>query len=43
VVFRVNMDGNGYTDLHSFAAGAGDGAYPWGSLTLANGTLYGMT
>jgi uncharacterized repeat protein (TIGR03803 family) len=43
VVFRVNMDGNGYTDLHSFAAGTGDGAYPWGSLTLANGTLYGMT
>jgi uncharacterized repeat protein (TIGR03803 family) len=43
VVFRVNMDGNGYTDLHSFAAGAGDGASPYGSLTLTNSALYGMT
>jgi uncharacterized repeat protein (TIGR03803 family) len=43
VIFKVGMDGNGYSLLHSFAGGSNDGAEPWGSLTLANGTLYGMT
>jgi uncharacterized repeat protein (TIGR03803 family) len=29
--------------LYSFAGGAGDGAYPWGTLLNLNGTLYGTT
>jgi uncharacterized repeat protein (TIGR03803 family) len=32
-----------FTLLHSFAGGAGDGAYPMGSLILSNATFYGMT
>lgn len=43
MVFRMNTDGSGYTNLHSFAGGTSDGATPLGSLTLANGWLYGMT
>ena len=43
VVFHMNTDGTGYSNLHSFAGSAGDGASPYGSLTLGNGTLYGMT
>jgi uncharacterized repeat protein (TIGR03803 family) len=43
VVFKLNTDGGSYTNLHSFAGGTGDGATPDGSLTLANGSLYGMT
>ena len=43
VVFKINSDGSGYTNLHRFAGGAGDGAYPEGSLALSNNTLYGMT
>jgi uncharacterized repeat protein (TIGR03803 family) len=43
VVFKMNADGSSYTNLHSFVGGAGDGEYPYGSLTLGNGTLYGMT
>jgi uncharacterized repeat protein (TIGR03803 family) len=43
VVFKLNTDGSSYTNLHSFAGGTGDGATPCGSLTLANGWLYGMT
>jgi len=48
-VFSVNMDGSGFTVLHTFSAldpAAGtnsDGATPFGSLTLAGGTLYGTT
>jgi len=43
IVFKMNTDGSSYTNLHSFAGGTGDGATPLGSLTLANGWLYGMT
>jgi uncharacterized repeat protein (TIGR03803 family) len=45
IVFKINTDGSGYTNLHFFAGGTGDGATPQGSgsLTLANGWLYGMT
>jgi uncharacterized repeat protein (TIGR03803 family) len=43
VIFQINTDGSGYTNLHEFAAGAGDGAMPDGSLTLSGTTLYGMT
>ena len=42
-VFKMNTDGSSYTNLHSFAGGAGDGASPQGSLTLVDGALYGMT
>jgi len=43
VIFKLSTGGTGYTILHSFAGGAGDGAYPNGFLTLNNSTLYGMT
>ncbi len=42
-VFKLNTDGSGYTNLHFFVGGRVDGATPLGSLTLANGWLYGMT
>ena len=40
-IFQINTDGTGYQVLHSF--GYGDGARPYGSLTLSGSTLYGMT
>lgn len=43
VVFRLNIDGTGYTNLHSFTGGPSDGAGPPGSLTLDGSTLYGVT
>ncbi len=43
VVFMMNADGSGYTKLHEFAGGAGDGAFPYGTLTLSGTMLYGMT
>jgi uncharacterized repeat protein (TIGR03803 family) len=48
-VYRVNIDGSGFTNLHSFTINSGapdytnnDGAYPAGSLMLTGQTLYGM-
>ncbi|MFZ2644583.1 MAG: choice-of-anchor tandem repeat GloVer-containing protein [Verrucomicrobiia bacterium] len=43
VVFKINSDGSGYTNLHSFAGGSNDGRNPLGSLTLSGSRLYGMT
>ncbi len=43
VVFRMNTNGTGYTNLHSFSGYPNDGAGPPGSLTLDGSTLYGMT
>jgi uncharacterized repeat protein (TIGR03803 family) len=46
-VFRLNADGTGFTNLHSFAALSGalqtnsDGAYPIDDLVLSGNTLYG--
>jgi uncharacterized repeat protein (TIGR03803 family) len=51
-VFAVNIDGTGFTTLHSFpetfgsslagnAGTNGDGASPWGGLILSSNTLYG--
>ncbi len=42
-IFKVNIDGSGYTVLHAFAGGIGDGADPHGGLTVVGDTLYGMT
>lgn len=43
VVFRINTDGTGYTNLHAFSGSVTDGASPRGSLTLIGSTLFGMT
>jgi uncharacterized repeat protein (TIGR03803 family) len=43
VIFAIATNGTGYTNIHEFAGGAGDGADPSGSLLLDSGTLYGMT
>lgn len=42
-VFKLNTDGSGYTVLRSFTGGVADGAMPCGSLTAADGVLYGQT
>lgn len=42
-VFSVNTDGSGFSLLHTFTGGSGDGALPMGKLTLSGTTLYGMT
>ncbi|TAL00501.1 MAG: hypothetical protein EPO07_09580 [Verrucomicrobia bacterium] len=46
-VFAVNLDGSGFTNLHSFTALASgtnsDGANPSGGLLLSGNTLYGTT
>jgi uncharacterized repeat protein (TIGR03803 family) len=49
VVFRVNVDGAGFTNLHSFAAldhntyNNSDGVNPMAGLILLGNTLYGTT
>jgi len=43
VIFKIDVDGNNYANLHDFATGVGNGAYPKGSLILSDNTLYGMT
>jgi uncharacterized repeat protein (TIGR03803 family) len=48
-IFRVNTDGSGFTNLHSFTAGSGsypnltnsDGATPYGLIILSGNSLYG--
>jgi uncharacterized repeat protein (TIGR03803 family) len=46
-VFKVNTDGSGFTNLHSFSSPMGntnsDGASPWGGLVLMGNALYGTT
>jgi len=42
-IFQIGTDGSDFGLLHSFAGGSGDGAGPFGSLTLSGSTLYGMT
>lgn len=42
-VFKISVDGSGFSVLHSFTGGIGDGIWPNGSLTLSGSTLYGMT
>jgi uncharacterized repeat protein (TIGR03803 family) len=49
MVFSVNTDGTGFTNLHSFAMTSGttatnsDGASPYTSLILLSNSLYGVT
>jgi len=43
VVFSVNPDGSGYTNLVNFTGGTTNGANPYGALTLVGSTLYGTT
>jgi uncharacterized repeat protein (TIGR03803 family) len=43
LVFRENINGSGYTNLHTFTVSVGDGAEPCGSLLPLVSTLYGMT
>jgi uncharacterized repeat protein (TIGR03803 family) len=40
-IFSLNVDGTGFSLLHSF--GGADGANPQGALVLSGSTLYGMT
>lgn len=42
-IFSMNIDGSGFSYLHSFTPESGDGQWPQGSLTLVGSTLYGMT
>jgi uncharacterized repeat protein (TIGR03803 family) len=48
-VFKLNVDGTGFTVLHNFTATTGspgtnnDGAHPGSSLTLVSNILYGTT
>ncbi len=41
-VFKVNVDGTGFTNLHSFTGGS-SGANPYAGLILLGNTLYGTT
>jgi uncharacterized repeat protein (TIGR03803 family) len=43
VVFSVNPDGSGYTNLVNFTGGTTNGANPYGGLTLVGSRFYGMT
>ena len=43
-IFRINVDGTGYSLFHSFTGmSGGDGANPVGDLLLLGSTLYGTT
>ena len=43
VIFSYDTSGPGFSLLHSFAGFPADGIFPFGSLILSSGTLYGMT
>jgi uncharacterized repeat protein (TIGR03803 family) len=42
-VFKIQLDGTVYTQLHAFSSGTFDGAFPSGDLIISGSTLYGMT
>ncbi|MCX6564552.1 MAG: hypothetical protein NTU60_13280 [Candidatus Aminicenantes bacterium] len=42
-IFKINPDGSGFAWLHRFVGGSEDGQYPYGSLIISGGVLYGMT
>ena len=43
IVFSVGTDSTGFTVIHRFTGGPGDGSAPLGSLVLSGSILYGMT
>jgi uncharacterized repeat protein (TIGR03803 family) len=42
-VFRMNLDGTGFTILHEFSGGDNDGWKPWSGLSITGDTIYGST
>jgi uncharacterized repeat protein (TIGR03803 family) len=42
-VFKIGVNGAGYTTLHSFSGGTNDGGLPNGGLVISGSTLFGMT
>lgn len=42
-VFRINTDGTGFANIHSFGGSPSDGANPEDGLTLSGSVLYGTT
>ena len=42
-VFAININGSGFTTLHTFASSPSDGANPWDGVLLSGNTLYGTT
>jgi uncharacterized repeat protein (TIGR03803 family) len=42
-VFAMNVDGSGFTNLHSFNSGNSEGHYPHGGLVVSGRSLYGTT
>jgi uncharacterized repeat protein (TIGR03803 family) len=43
VVFEINQDGSGFSQLYDFASEGADGSEPYSSLVSAGDTLYGTT
>ena len=43
IIFSINTNGSGFTDLHDFGGGSADGNQPCADLTLLGSTLYGTT
>jgi uncharacterized repeat protein (TIGR03803 family) len=42
-IFRIGTDGTGFQVIHNLIGTVTDGALPYGSLIIANSTLYGTT
>jgi uncharacterized repeat protein (TIGR03803 family) len=42
-IFKIGLDGTGYSVLHSFSGSSSDGSIPYGSLIQSGSNLYGMT
>jgi uncharacterized repeat protein (TIGR03803 family) len=42
VIFKMNLDGSGFTVLHNFVGGAADGLGPQGQLVVSGSVIYGM-
>jgi len=42
-IFKMNMDGTGFTILREFTGGANDGWKPWSGLAITDNIIYGST
>ncbi|MFC2149602.1 choice-of-anchor tandem repeat GloVer-containing protein [Candidatus Auribacterota bacterium] len=42
-IFRMGTDGTEFTLIYSFTTGTSDGQFPYGSLYIDRGTIFGMT